>query len=161
MAVPQTVALDAEGGSVEVLHEELPRAQPLWHEGWRVGGGMRLGRGRRPLGNGVEAHVALERARHPIAYAAFACQRHPLGAAREGPVQRGLEHQVVRTYGVEQALLFGRLVHTYHFLVEGDGQGRRAAQRCHLIPLALLDGLLNAVQTEAGQCFEAGGGFGG
>ena len=79
--------------------------------------------------HGIKAHIALKGTRHPRPDAALTRHGYPLLSTVHAAVQRRLEDDVLRTYGVEQVLLHRRHVHAYELLVEGYGQSR--AMSCH------------------------------
>ena len=108
-----------------------------------------------PLCQGCQSHVGLQGRGGPPAYAAFLSHAYPFVASTEATVQGGLEHDILRTYGVEQGSLAARVVDADEFLVEGDGEGRGGTQTCHLFPLVLADRLLYAMQVVAGQFAQA------
>ena len=69
-------------------------------------------------------------------------------------MERGLEDEVRGADAVEQFRLAARVVHTDELLIERNGQGGRAAEACHLVPLSGAYGLLDGVQREGGETLQ-------
>ena len=111
------------------------------------------------MGDGTEPHVALQGRCDPASDAPLACHLYPFAASVDASVERGLQHDVLRVYGVEQCLLHRSHVHADELLVEGDGQGRLTAQGCHLGPLVLAYGLLYGVDVVLCQGFQSAHGI--
>ena len=75
--------------------------------------------------------------------------------------QRGLEHEVGRPHRVEQGRLPGRVRHANQLFVEGNGQGRGAAEGRQRRQLPGRDWLLDGVDVKGRQLRQLGQGIGG
>ena len=159
-AAPQFLAADVQGSAGEVADKQGACAKSLVQrlysllcirgEWWQCGG---------PCSQCVQTAVPFECACYPIACAVLLCQANPFLCAAQSAVERGLQHQVLRTDGLEQCNLLLGPVDADEFLVESDGQGRRGAELAHRFPLSGTQGLLDAVQGELCQCFQFAGSF--
>jgi hypothetical protein len=74
-------------------------------------------------------------------------------------VEGGFENEVLGAQLAQEALFLAGMVDADEFFVEGDGDGRLAAEAGHSVPLAGADGLLDAVDAEGREFAEPGGGF--
>ena len=69
-------------------------------------------------------------------------------------MERGFQHDELRTYLVEQFFFFFAVINADQFLVEGNRQRRLAAESRHFLPLPGANGLLDAVNVVSGEQFQ-------
>ena len=74
-------------------------------------------------------------------------------------MEGGFENEVLGAQLAQEALFLAGMVDADEFFVEGDGDGRLAAEAGHSVQLAGADGLLDAVDAEGREFAEPGGGF--